>query len=219
MKAGPLSEVELARAIAAGKQLQAVFEKIQHERMQDMPVINTKLSVAAVGFHPWQDCYLGVLVTPWFMNLMLLPQTPGQWHDLPELGKTHHTFPSGQYSFITGQEEGVGKYQMCSLFSPMFEFADQTATLETAAIVLQELHNEAHVETPDIDSEQIENIWHGVEPKTEDIAAEVSSLSADEKQTVLQGPTLDEQVRQPISRRDLLRGVFTGAQADGDKSA
>ena len=219
MKAEPFSAVESAQAIAAGERLQAVFEKIQRERMQDVPVINPKLAVAAVGFHPWRDSYLGVLVTPWFMNLMLLPQTPAQWSDLPELGKQTQAFPSGQYSFITGQEAGIGKYQMCSLFSPMFEFADQAAALETAAIVLQELGNEAHVETPDIDSQQIANIWHGDEPTTEDIAAEAASLSADEKQAVLQRPSLDAQLQQPISRRELLRGAFSGASADGDKGA
>jgi len=210
MIAEPFTDTENEEAIAAGECLQGLFEKIQLERMSDMPVINPRLAVAAVDFRPWQDSYLGALVTPWFMNLVLLPQSPQQWDELAELSKKTHVFPSGQYTFITGQEDGIGKYQMCSLFSPMFDFADHAAALETAGVALQELLNEEHVETPDIDSQQIENIWNGVEARPDESEAEASSLSDDETQSILQQPSLEEKLQQPLSRREVLRGALFG---------
>ncbi len=209
MPAEPFSAEEKNRASAAGAQLQAVFEKIYRQRMSDMPVINPKLEVAAIGFSPWRDAYLGILVTPWFMNLMLLPQQVGQWDDLPELSEQSQAFPSGQYRFITGYEPAIGKYQMCSLFSPMFEFADQAAAVETAEVALCELLNEAHAETADIDSVQIAKIWNGSEAKPQaDAEEQAERLSEAEKQAVLQQPTLGQKISQPLSRRDLLRGAL-----------
>ncbi len=216
MPAEPFSAEENAKAVAAGAQLQAVFEKIYRQRMIDVPVINPKLEVAAIGFSPWRDSYLGILVTPWFMNLMLLPTRPEQWDDLPELSEQSQAFPSGQYRFITGFEPAIGKYQMCSLFSPMFEFSDQAAALETAEVALRELLNEAHVETADIDSEQIANIWNGTEAIPQDDAElSAENLSEAEKHTILQQPTLEQKISQPLSRRELLRGALFKS---GDKT-
>ena len=36
--------------------------------------VNPAVEVEAVGFAPWDAHWLGVMVTPWFMNLMLLPR-------------------------------------------------------------------------------------------------------------------------------------------------
>jgi [NiFe] hydrogenase assembly HybE family chaperone len=44
------------------------------------------------------------------------------------------------FPFIGAHEEGFGAYEACSLFSPMFEFADHDAALATAQAVLGALH-------------------------------------------------------------------------------
>ena len=36
--------------------------------MQGLAIVNPALEVEAVGFAPWQDHWLGVMVTPWFMS-------------------------------------------------------------------------------------------------------------------------------------------------------
>jgi [NiFe] hydrogenase assembly HybE family chaperone len=36
-------------------------------------------------------------------------------------------FPAGRFDFLVGEEAGLGRYQMCSLFSPVLEFEDQEA--------------------------------------------------------------------------------------------
>ncbi|MEI2624689.1 MAG: [NiFe]-hydrogenase assembly chaperone HybE [Giesbergeria sp.] len=93
----------------------------------------------AVGFAPEPEgsSALGVLVTPWFMNLMRLPLDaaeplgPGQ--------ASRQRIGAHRLSFIGAHEAAFGPYAMCSLASPMFEFADQDAAVATAHEVLAQL--------------------------------------------------------------------------------
>ncbi|MEM9168471.1 MAG: [NiFe]-hydrogenase assembly chaperone HybE [Pseudomonadota bacterium] len=97
-----------------------------------LPVHNGALDIALVGFRPHGDAFVGVVTTPWCMNVASLPQDP----DAPAPGalgsKRQHAFPSGGYTFVLGRMEGVGFVETCSLFSPMDEFADHAATLAAA---------------------------------------------------------------------------------------
>lgn len=185
----------------AGK-LETVFEKIYRERMSDMPLVNPALQVKAIGFQPWQDDYLGILITPWFMNLMLLPGKPDQWAGRAELSTQKFAFPSGQYEFITGIDEDIGVYMMCSLFSPMFEFADQQAAIETAEAALAGLMQAEATDDTDAEARNIEKIWNGETDK--------DSLQNTQKtsQSDVNRPTLKEKLDKPVSRRELLRGAL-----------
>jgi [NiFe] hydrogenase assembly HybE family chaperone len=121
------------------EKLEAVFGEIEKNRMQNVPMCNPALQVKAIGFREWGDYYFGVMLTPWFMNLMLIPRAASQ-HDHPVPGsKTVHVFPSGCYEFVHAEEEALGHYQVCSLFSPVFEFADQQIAIDTAARVLSDI--------------------------------------------------------------------------------
>ncbi len=179
--------------------LERVFNHIQHERMQDVPVLNELLQVEAVGFTSWQDHCLGVLITPWFMNLMLLPNEGDEWDHLSVGSKRTHLFPSGPYEFIAGYEEGIGYYQVCSLFSPVFQFVDQEAAVATAKAVMQALMDEENHEEIDINEKEVERRWYGK-------PAEIGE-GIDEEEVMAQ-PTLEQRLETPISRRDLLTGNF-----------
>ena len=52
------------------ERLEVCFEEILVDRMADVPILNTALSVKVVGGRKWQNHWLDVLVTPWFMNLI-----------------------------------------------------------------------------------------------------------------------------------------------------
>ena len=119
--------------------LQARFSEVWRQQMQDMPMVNPALAVEAVGFRPWQDDWLGVLVTPWFMNLWLMPRLAERWQPIGEREIRHHVFPAGVFAFIGGRDATLGNYQACSLFSPMFEFADPAAARATALAALAAL--------------------------------------------------------------------------------
>lgn len=123
--------------------IERVFRGIEAERMRGLPFINPALAVEAVGFRRWDGRWLGVLITPWFMNLMLLPDAPAAWRSVRHGEYAGYTLPSGVYEFLSAHEPALGDYQSCSLFSPMFEFADQAGARATALAVLQALFDPA----------------------------------------------------------------------------
>ena len=107
--------------------------------MQGFPLLNPLLRVEAVGFRPWLSHWLGVLITPWFMNLLLIPREITAWRAAAPGDAIAYLFPSGTYEFISGLDEALGEYQACSLFSPMFQFTDQEAARLTALAALESL--------------------------------------------------------------------------------
>lgn len=101
--------------------LVAAYRAAESE-MAGLPIHNPALSVEAVGFRSHGAVYAGVIVTPWCMNLVVMPADPDAPAPGP-LGSTRSlSFPSGAYSFVVGRMDGVGAVETCSLFSPMDEF-------------------------------------------------------------------------------------------------
>ncbi|WP_142848339.1 [NiFe]-hydrogenase assembly chaperone HybE [Telmatospirillum sp. J64-1] len=119
--------------------LVACFEETA-QRMCDLPVHNPALRVDAVGFRPFGEGWLGILITPWFMNIVLLPKQADAWdHLMPGAEKQRHALPAGSYDFEVARAEGMGTYQTCSLFSPMHEFADHEGARLTAEAAIDAL--------------------------------------------------------------------------------
>jgi [NiFe] hydrogenase assembly HybE family chaperone len=116
------------------------------DRMRDLPVYNAALRVQAVGFAPCNGHWLGVVVTPWFMNLTIAPCDAGSWQSLPVGGKRRIRFPAGDYEFIGSKDPQFGEFQTCSLFSPMQDFADHDTASLVARLALQALLDPAHAE-------------------------------------------------------------------------
>jgi [NiFe] hydrogenase assembly HybE family chaperone len=160
--------------------LQQRFELIHRERMAELPMVNPALQVAVIGFDKSEHGCLGVLITPWCMNLVLLPEGD-EWAALSPGSKQQHSFPSGVYEFVVADEPGVGRYQSCSLFSPMFEFGDQATALATAEAALLAVMNGAMVDERALG----QPLWRDVD--------EMKQSEAGQPQ---------------LSRRDFLRGRF-----------
>ncbi|MDD5215997.1 MAG: [NiFe]-hydrogenase assembly chaperone HybE, partial [Methylococcales bacterium] len=114
--------------------LESCFKQIQTQRMADVPILNPKLRVQAVDFRLYQGAWLGILITPWFMNLLY-------WRDdeLAAGAKVKHRFPAGEFEFVVGYENDLGFYQTCSLYSPMFDFEEQEVAVQTAQAALNAL--------------------------------------------------------------------------------
>ena len=88
----------------------------------------------AVGFREYEGRHVGVMVTPWFMNLTVLPSA----EDLKVWvagGTTRLAFPSGVYDFVVNDLHDVGLIGTCSLFSTMLEFTDHEAAQLAAQTV------------------------------------------------------------------------------------
>ena len=192
--------------------LQALYARIERERMTDVPMLNPAIGIHAIGFRRWQQSYLGVMVTPWFMNLLLLPGKDENWDEMPVLSRSTHVFPSGRYEFTVGHEAELGRYQMCSLFSPMFEFADDAAAVETAHAVIAALMAEENRDAGDISMNEMAEIWRGERPRPAQVVAETAVEDAN--RTPVAGG-LGERLEQPISRRRLLRASLL--QEDGER--
>jgi [NiFe] hydrogenase assembly HybE family chaperone len=127
--------------------LETAFRHIARQRMAGVPILNPALTVEAVGFRPWGDHWLGVLVTPWFMNLWLMPRVVASWQPIAVGATRHHVFPAGVFEFIGGLEPTIGDYQACSLFSPMFDFPSPADAHDTAVAALEALFDPAHRES------------------------------------------------------------------------
>jgi [NiFe] hydrogenase assembly HybE family chaperone len=129
--------------------LESLFNDIANTRMQSVPVKNPALKVQALGFAPvpqQPDVLQGVLVTPWFMNLVRLPLRNAAATDgllAAERQKATRQFGNTDFEFIGSFEVRIGAFEVCSLYSPMFEFADHAAATATAQEVLNQLHRSA----------------------------------------------------------------------------
>lgn len=112
--------------------VESAYRRVAETRMSDVPILNPALRVEALDFALWEDQWLGVLVTPWCINLMLLPGAAEAWPRLHEGDKRTVSVPAGAFEFIAGFMEDLGEYHSCSLFSPVFEFADHATARLTA---------------------------------------------------------------------------------------
>ncbi len=186
------------------KTLENLFQSILKERMHGVPILNRRLGVEAVGFCKWNQYWLGVMLTPWFMNLLLLPDEDCEieW-DKQHVGSKHFfTFPAGEFEFIVSHEASIGRFLMSSLFSPVFEFGDQETALITAETVMAELFAAPESDDPDERDEEMRDIWEGKLPDKGEPSR--AKLADNDKGEDRQFKTPD--ATQPISRRELLRG-------------
>lgn len=119
--------------------LQAAFERIERECMAGLPLLNPALHVQALGFERWQGHWLGAVVTPWFLNLVLVPGDASTWRAATEGDRVFHHLGAGDFAFLGACEPELGDFQSCSLFSPMPDFVDQASACATALAALRML--------------------------------------------------------------------------------
>ncbi len=121
------------------ERLEAYFLDVHERSMKDVPICNEDLSVAATDFRPWGKWAVGIVVTPWFMNIVAAP-----FADAAAVGAAPGTtqslgLPAGMVEFLAADLDGFARLLMCSLFSPMQDFVDQEAALATARTALDVL--------------------------------------------------------------------------------
>lgn len=112
--------------------VEEAFFRIQREQMADVPILNSALSVEAIDFQRWQGHWLGIVVTPWCMSVLLLPGSSENWVSTGENQRRFVKFPAGDFAFLGSEEVELGEYQSCPLFSPMDRFSSQAEVSMTA---------------------------------------------------------------------------------------
>ncbi len=187
--------------MGAAYHLEQLYENIRVTRMVGVPILNEKIKVQAVGFREWNQHVLGVLITPWFMNLMLLPTENTSWDGFKFGSKHSYTFEAGAFEFILGEEEDLGQYMSCSMFSPMFDFENHQAAVETAEAIVSGMFKIENKE--ELGSEDLPN-----DDKAQEDIAEESMLETVVEGAQAIGSMAKESLEKPLSRRELLRGGF-----------
>ncbi|MCW8916901.1 MAG: [NiFe]-hydrogenase assembly chaperone HybE [Magnetovibrio sp.] len=166
-------------------QLVACYQRIDHDRMRDLPLRNDALVVEAVGFCHWQGLQLGVMISPWFINLVLVAGAQTDWSSYRPGHKVEYGFPAGCYDFVHSELERFGPIQTCSLMSPVVDIQDQDTARAIAEDVMRLLF-----EAP-----------QSVELQDAIPKASLYDDSGDNSQSKPKS-----EVQSPMTRRELLRG-------------
>lgn len=96
-----------------------VFERIHRERMAPLPICRHDIVVRALGFAPFAGHWLGALVTPWSVLVILAAGNRQTWPNV-EVGKIMPvTLPGGAFHFLGMNEPELGRFLACSLMSPI----------------------------------------------------------------------------------------------------
>lgn len=190
------------------ERIESCFRRIETERMAGIPILNRALHVEVVGLDRFGDEWMCILITPWFMNIVLLPVSSAAAAAKPPLAvgsKSIAVLPAGSFEMIHGFEEAIGCYRMCSLFSPMYEFSDHESAVAAAkAARAALLESDAD---PDVDADMA-MIWRGERPdqRRRDIQPDAEHV---QNHRVEASPAGDEHTGKPdaeLSRRALFLG-------------
>ena len=126
--------------------LEKRFDKIRDTRMRGLPLLNEKLSVEAVGFRPLGDHQVGVLLTPWFMNLVLLPGTD-EWDSMQQGEVVSWPLPHGEYDFTVSRDEELGTFLSAILFSSVSSIPTQEIAHDIAEEIAELVFSESDPDT------------------------------------------------------------------------
>ena len=88
--------------------VEEAFSRIEREQMADVPILNPALSVEAVDFQRWQGHWLGIVVTPWCMSLLLVPGSAENWVSTGDNRRRFVRFPAGDFAFLGSAEAELG---------------------------------------------------------------------------------------------------------------
>ena len=106
------------------------------------PPVNASLSCRALGFARYRGDWLGVLITPWFVDLYLLPGGGELWGDIPSGQRRYVELPQGTVPFTAADDPQIGPYQYSPLISPVSVLPDMAAAMKLANDVLSGIFGE-----------------------------------------------------------------------------
>ncbi len=109
-------------------------------RMRDLPFYNDSLSIEPVGFREWEGHRLGILITPWFINLILLPGEHDDWSAVEQGDQSDWHLPSETVRFTANRSEDDEEVFLAApVFTNVIGVPDHEAAKNIAAQVLQSL--------------------------------------------------------------------------------
>lgn len=85
---------------------------------------NKHLEVTALGFSRYRGDWLGVLVTPSFVRLLLLPGGGSLWGDIPAGQRRYLELAGGTLTFFAEEAASLGPYQWAALVDSVASLPD-----------------------------------------------------------------------------------------------
>lgn len=116
--------------------LVAHYQRVYEETFRDLPIVNPAIDVEAIGMRRLDEHEFGVLLTPWFMNLVLLPGSD-RWDDRPQGSTCAIELPGDEVEFIVSHDEYLGTTLSAVLFRSVADFPDQAMARAVAVETLR----------------------------------------------------------------------------------
>ena len=182
------------------KVLEGLYQRVYQKDMKGLPISNPVIKVEAIGFRVWEGQWVGVMITPWFINLLILWREGEDWPEL-KLNKGNDliiSFPAGPIKFTPRFEPELGYYLCCSLASPMGDFVSHTQAVNSAVEVMKQL---TAIPLVDISSVQDPSSVQDL------LSTQEKSLTQEKPLTQEKSLTQEHSSEKSLSRRDFLRGT------------
>ncbi|MBV8042404.1 hydrogenase-2 assembly chaperone [Pluralibacter sp.] len=113
-------------------QLEAAFQAIADRDMRELPFYRPQIPVRACGFQRFEQQWVGGMLTPWMLSLLVLPGPGETWQRRAVGEKLALRLPCGDVRFSVGEIDGCGQYLASSLMSPLEKHLTAQQMLELA---------------------------------------------------------------------------------------
>lgn len=99
--------------------LEAHFNRVADEQMAALPFYQPHIPVKACGFQLFEGQWVGAMLTPWMLELVVMPGPDQQWPRRQIGSRLALTFPAGDMAFRVSELTPELHYVACSLMSPL----------------------------------------------------------------------------------------------------
>ncbi|AIN19868.1 [NiFe] hydrogenase assembly chaperone, HybE family domain protein [Yersinia rochesterensis] len=113
--------------------LEQVFGQVAADEMRGLPFYRDHIPLRACGFQLFEQQWIGALLTPWMLSLVVLPGPQQSWQRRAVGERLVLALPCGAMGFTVSEIAGCGQYLSRSLMSPL-----DTALSAERALLLTE---------------------------------------------------------------------------------
>lgn len=123
----------------------AMYRRIWEATMRDLDFVNHALDVDIAGFRRYRGDWVGAVITPWFVNLYVLPGGGELWRDLGAGERAKLPFPVGELEFIADYDPTaeIPAALYCPLLAPVTALKSQAEAVQMALDALETLFSPA----------------------------------------------------------------------------
>ncbi|MGY5955409.1 hydrogenase-2 assembly chaperone [Kosakonia sp. BK9b] len=99
--------------------VQAALMTVADGEMRDLPFVHPQMPVYVTPFTLFEGQWLGCVVTPWMLSLVIFPGPQQCWARRRVGERIGLKLPYGEMTFTVGELPQVAQYLSCSLMSPL----------------------------------------------------------------------------------------------------